>query len=396
MTGTALTGSLGSLTLESLVRFLAENGLEGVLDVRNERGERGGLEISQSRLTGAWWGQAAGEPALAAMVAAAPDEFRFRIAATRAANVSGDITALFVRARAFAAALAPIAADAASPPAAAPSISPEPATKVDEPSFDATTTVVRIGQVEVRRGAPQPPPPPKPLAPQRARTIGSVWKPGDLVALANALIATYADGRYGGVIWERDLTPRIQRVDAREPLRPPLPVVAGRIDAVSLMRTAHSIDVIVPYLRAVVREVYQEADRSCSASAAQRGYRAAFQSLWGNDEELWTEALRLVEADRELRGRLTVTDGLPPRSVELVERDYAMGRGTTSDVVLPHGTVSRRHATITPRRGRYVLRDLGSTSGTLLNGVRVTQPSELSNGDTIQVGHVVLRFELLA
>jgi FHA domain-containing protein len=393
MSDTLLQGTLGALSLESLVRFLVESGLEGVLDVRNARGERGALEVAHSGLTGAWWEQAAGEPALAAIVAAAPGEFRFRSAATRPANVSGDVAALFARARAFAAAFAPAAAAA---PAAEPTNSAESVGEVDEASIEDTTTVVRIGQVESRRGAPAPPPPPKPLAPQRARTIGSVWKPGDLVALANALIATYADGRYGGVIWERDLTPRIQRVDAREALRPPLPVVAGRIDAVTLMRAAHSLDVIVPYLRAVLREIYREADRACGASAAQRGYRAAFQSLWGNDEELWTEALRLVEADRELRARLTVTGGLPPRAVELVERDYVMGRGNTSDVVLHHTTVSRRHATITPRRGRYVLRDAGSTSGTLLNGERSSQPTELSNGDMIQVGHVVLRFELLA
>jgi len=385
MTETALQGSFGKLALESLVRFLAANGLEGVLDLRTPTGEHGAIEIARGQVIGAFWGQAVGEPALVALVAATPTEFRFRSAPQRPANLTGEISALFARAQASGG--AQTAADPLAP-------------AVDLAALDAPTTMVTVASADPRiaeaskRGilAPRP----KPLAPQRARTIGSVWKPGDLVALANALIAEYADGGYGGLAWDRDLGPRVRRVDAAHHLAPALPLAAGRIDGVALMAAAHSVDTVVPYLRAVVREIYREADRGCGGSAARRGYRSAVQKLWGPSDELWAEAVRMVETDTELRAHLTLTRGLDPRTIELVERDYSFGRGSANDVVLKHQTVSRRHATITPRQGRFVLKDLASTSGTLVNGKPITEERELSNGDVIEMGQVLFRFELLS
>lgn len=367
-----LQGSLGKLTLETLVRFLAESGVEGVLDVRGPGGY-GALDIARGQLTGAAWGQASGEPALAALLAAGPTEFRFRSGPTKPATLSGDIRALFARAHG-----APV-----EPPRSAP--------------VDAPTSMVTIASADPRvaeasrRGllTAMPKPPPQ----QRARTIGSVWKPGDLVALANAVIAEYADAGYGGIAWDRDLTPRVKRVDAYRHLSPPLSLVAGRIDGVALAQLGHELNDIVPYLRAIVREIYGEADRAAGGSAARRGYRNAITKLWGPSEELWAEAVRIVEAERDLRGRLTVTRGVEPRAVELVERDYTIGRGGNSDITLKHQTVSRRHATVTPRQGRFVLRDLASTSGTLVNGKPIKEEIPLAGGDVIELGQVALRFD---
>lgn len=377
MAGTTLQGALGDLGLEPLVRFLAENGLEGALDVRNASGGYGTLEVSRGILTGARWGALSGEAALRAIVVDGVTEFRFRSAATKAADLEGDVRSLFARARA-----------AASAPVAPLSEPDMPTTMVTVASADP-----RIAEVS-KRGilAPRP----KPLAPQRARTIGSVWKPGDLVALANALIAEYADGGYGGLVWDRDLGSRVRRVDAAHQLAPALPLAAGRIDGVALMAAAHPVDTIVPYLRAVVREIYREADRGCGGSAARRGYRNTIQKLWGPSEDLWTEAARMAETDTELHARMTLTRGLDPRTIELIERDYTFGRGSGNDVVLKHQTVSRRHASITPRQGRYVLKDLASTSGTLVNGKPLTGEVELASGDVIEMGQVHFRFGSLA
>jgi hypothetical protein len=368
---TTLQGSLGKITVPALVRFLAESGLEGVIDLRGPGGY-GALEIARGQLTAARWGQTSGEPALAALLAASPSEFRFRSVPTGPADLSGDIATLFGRAQ----------AGTAVP---------------EEKPVDAPTSMVTIASADPRvaeasrRGllTAMPKPPPQ----QRARTIGSVWKPGDLVALANAVIAEYADAGYGGIVWDRDLTPRVKRVDAYRRLSPPLSLVAGRIDGVALAQLGHELNDVVPYLRAVVREVYGEADRAAGGTAARRGYRNAITKLWGPSEELWAEAVRIVEAERDLRGRLTVTRGLDPRSVELVERDYTIGRGGNSDIALKHQTVSRRHATITPRQGRFVLKDLASTSGTLVNGKPIKEEVPLSGGDIIELGQVALRFD---
>lgn len=385
MADTSLQGAFGKLALEPTVRFLAENGLEGVLDLRTANGGQGALEIARGQLSGAWWGQAVGEPALAAMLAARPTEFRFRGIATRSPNLSGDTSALFARANAMVAALRP--ASGGTPP-------------VRTPQLDAPTTMVTVSSDDVRvaeaakRGLLVARP--KPPAPQRARTIGTVWTPGDLVALANALIAEYADGGYGGLVWDRDLTSRVQRVDVLRRLEPPLPLVAGRVDAVALTQAGHPLEVVVPYLRAVVREIYGEADHACGGSAARRGYRAAVQKLWGTGEDLWAEATRMVDTDAELRARLTLTSGLDPRTIELVERDYSFGRGNGNDIVLKHQTVSRRHATLTPRQGRFVLKDLASTSGTLVNGKPIAGDRDLSHGDVVELGEVAFRFEQTA
>jgi hypothetical protein len=69
-----------------------------------------------------------------------------------------------------------------------------------------------------------------------------------------------------------------------------------------------------------------------------------------------------------------------------------IGRSPDSDVVLADPNVSRRHAEIRPEMGGYVVRDLGSTNGTRVNGSVVSE-RRLADGDEIGVGAARLRFE---
>ncbi len=62
-----------------------------------------------------------------------------------------------------------------------------------------------------------------------------------------------------------------------------------------------------------------------------------------------------------------------------------IGRETDNDVVLDDKACSRRHAQIQFQDGKYVLTDLGSANGTLVNDLRVTGRA-LSDGDVIRVG----------
>jgi len=64
-----------------------------------------------------------------------------------------------------------------------------------------------------------------------------------------------------------------------------------------------------------------------------------------------------------------------------------------SDVVISDSEVSRRHASITWEKGKPIIRDLGSTNGTFVNGVRITAPQALRDGDTIGLGKVQLGFQ---
>ena len=90
------------------------------------------------------------------------------------------------------------------------------------------------------------------------------------------------------------------------------------------------------------------------------------------------------------------------REVALSEREFdqeriTIGRGTANDVVLkdPACVVSTKHAEIRARNGAWSLYDVGSTNGTVLNGVRITpkQGQVLHDGDRITIGPFELVFE---
>ncbi|MET0623121.1 MAG: GGDEF domain-containing protein [Pyrinomonadaceae bacterium] len=84
-----------------------------------------------------------------------------------------------------------------------------------------------------------------------------------------------------------------------------------------------------------------------------------------------------------------------------LERDeVTLGRALEADVRVNDARASRMHARITVERDpatderRYRITDLGSTNGTLLNGVPVAD-SYLQDGDKLTVGEQLLRFDLL-
>lgn len=75
----------------------------------------------------------------------------------------------------------------------------------------------------------------------------------------------------------------------------------------------------------------------------------------------------------------------------------SLGRSSSNDVVIDDGRVSRRHALIHKQDdAEFWVIDLGSGNGTYLNGRRVTQPTRLSNSDTLLLGDQLLSFHQVA
>jgi len=76
-----------------------------------------------------------------------------------------------------------------------------------------------------------------------------------------------------------------------------------------------------------------------------------------------------------------------------IERDgsYVLGRGLEVDFQVPDPMASRRHALLTIRGATAVIEDLGSTNGTMVNGVAVKR-QELNSGDRITIGSTDLEF----
>lgn len=74
--------------------------------------------------------------------------------------------------------------------------------------------------------------------------------------------------------------------------------------------------------------------------------------------------------------------------------ELSVGRVQGNDLMLPKGNVSKRHARLLYRDGRFIVTDLNSTNGTYVNRRRISQATIVREGDRIYIGDFVLRIEL--
>ena len=83
--------------------------------------------------------------------------------------------------------------------------------------------------------------------------------------------------------------------------------------------------------------------------------------------------------------------GQPPREVRVQQQIIKLGRMPRAHVYLDDDQVSRMHAVIEAKSAsEVVVIDLGSTSGTRVNGEQI-QKQQLRTGDTLQLGSTSLR-----
>ncbi len=102
-------------------------------------------------------------------------------------------------------------------------------------------------------------------------------------------------------------------------------------------------------------------------------------------------ALPLAELTKE-QALLVVKRGPNAGSNFVIDKDVTTaGRHPESDIFLDDVTVSRRHAEIRRRDGRFFVGDLGSLNGTYVNRERVDE-TELASGDELQIGKFKLVF----
>ncbi len=94
-----------------------------------------------------------------------------------------------------------------------------------------------------------------------------------------------------------------------------------------------------------------------------------------------------------MTARLTgIRGSLTGRAFELSDQPLTIGRAADNHIAVASPRASRRHAQIRREGAAFVLYDLGSANGTLVNGQRV-QRAVLQPGDLIDIGDEVFRFE---
>jgi pSer/pThr/pTyr-binding forkhead associated (FHA) protein len=86
-----------------------------------------------------------------------------------------------------------------------------------------------------------------------------------------------------------------------------------------------------------------------------------------------------------MRARLVSADGGP--SFEIVKDMTVIGRDEECDIRLEHKSVSKLQCVLVKTDGLLLLRDLGSTNGTRVNGQRVRRAALLP-GDNLSVANV--------
>jgi len=113
-----------------------------------------------------------------------------------------------------------------------------------------------------------------------------------------------------------------------------------------------------------------------------------------DDSALTTVFVNRGATKRKLRkSRIVVEDG-PEKGtrLDIASERVTIGRGVICDVTLSDTSVSGTHCEIIASETGFLLRDLGSSNGTWVAGVRVRE-AWLEPGMPIRVGRTVIRFE---
>jgi hypothetical protein len=86
---------------------------------------------------------------------------------------------------------------------------------------------------------------------------------------------------------------------------------------------------------------------------------------------------------------VVVSDSLQGRRYP-VGAATVIGRSDDADVVVDDSYASDLHVRVGMQNGTMTVHDLGSTNGTYVNGRRITVPTAVVLGDSVQVGRTIL------
>ena len=91
---------------------------------------------------------------------------------------------------------------------------------------------------------------------------------------------------------------------------------------------------------------------------------------------------------------LSQSEGDVEQRINLNDDLVVIGRHPECSIVIDDPSVSRRHAQIAQKNGKYLLEDLKSRNGTFLNRRMIQQSTRLLNGDQIRICDALFTFYL--
>jgi pSer/pThr/pTyr-binding forkhead associated (FHA) protein len=116
----------------------------------------------------------------------------------------------------------------------------------------------------------------------------------------------------------------------------------------------------------------------------------------GSPDEQPTGALQDLGAVAELRAQLTSPGPQDRKTLPLYSMPdtVVVGRGTACDWQIDDSSLSRKHAQFSWNGRQLTVEDLGSANGTRVNGRPARNPTAVAPGDSVQLGTVIITFEL--
>src|SRR5688572_1796733 len=102
------------------------------------------------------------------------------------------------------------------------------------------------------------------------------------------------------------------------------------------------------------------------------------------------DSSRLVLPGSKDKAYVIVLRGGATGTMQKVDGELVLGRSEKAHLRVLDDGVSRRHARIFIENNVMFIEDLGSTNGTLVNGVLIAKPARLQDGDKIQIGATCL------
>jgi hypothetical protein len=100
--------------------------------------------------------------------------------------------------------------------------------------------------------------------------------------------------------------------------------------------------------------------------------------------------VRTGPAKGRARSIVVTEEGSRPKTYPLSSEAITIGRAPECTVVIKDGYTSQMHTKIFTRDGQWHVMDLGSTNGTYLNRVKVSDPVPIAPGDEIRLGKTVV------